>query len=353
MRVSDEDSDGGDRSLGELVRKHRRAAGLTQHQLADAAGVSLGMVRDLEQRITTRPRVDSVRRLAAALGIGNWQTGKPVRPRHAIRQRPPGRPGRVPDDDRLALAVLGPLTVAWRGHPVPLGYDKSRAVLALLALYPNTVVHRDTIVDALWADRPPATAVTMVQGYVSRLRRLLSAVGPTGDARLIGSGSGYQLHIDADELDMLRFNELAGQAADARLARALHSASARYARALALWRGEPLVDVEALRTHPAVANLNHRYAALVTGYAEVTATLGCPEQALPALRELTAREPLNERAQARLIIALAGSGYPAAAMRAYHDVRRRLDDELGARPSAELADAYQRVLRGFPDAVSS
>ena len=313
-----------DRSLGEIVRNRRRGAGLTQRELADAAGLSVGMVRDLEQGVTTQPRAGSTRRLAAALGIANWPSARGV------------------SRDRLTVAVLGPLTVAWRGLPVPLGYDRSRAVFALLALYPNTVVHRDTIVDALWGDRPPTTAVTMVQGYVSRLRRLLAS---TGDPRLVGTGSGYQLRVDAEELDVLRFDALAGQAADARLAAAYDRAGLLYARALALWRGEPLVDVEALRAHPAVANLGQRQAAAVTGYAEVAAALGRAEQALPALRELTAREPLNERAQARLIIALAGSGYPAAAIRTYHDLRQRLDDELGARPSAELADAYQRVLR--------
>ncbi len=66
---------------------------------------------------------------------------------------------------------------------------------------------------------------------------------------------------------------------------------------------------------------------------------------LPALRELAAAEPLNERAHAALMLALVGSGQQAAALALFDDLRRRLDDQLGVRPGAELADAQQRVLR--------
>ena len=55
--------------VGSLVRIRRRAAGLTQRELADLAQVSLGTVRDLEQGRTHRPRPGSMTRLAGALGL--------------------------------------------------------------------------------------------------------------------------------------------------------------------------------------------------------------------------------------------------------------------------------------------
>ena len=55
--------------VGSLVRIRRRAAGLTQRELADRAQVSLGTVRDLEQGRTHRPRPGSMTRLAGALGL--------------------------------------------------------------------------------------------------------------------------------------------------------------------------------------------------------------------------------------------------------------------------------------------
>jgi transcriptional regulator with XRE-family HTH domain len=54
--------------LASLVRDRRQAAGLTQWKLAAAAGVSIGVVRGLEQGRTRRPRPQSVQRIAAALG---------------------------------------------------------------------------------------------------------------------------------------------------------------------------------------------------------------------------------------------------------------------------------------------
>ena len=79
----------------------------------------------------------------------------------------------------LEFRVLGPLQVAKDGRPLPLGGFKQREVLALLLLDRNRVVPRDRLVDALWGERPPASAANGIQIYVSKLRRLLSD-GETG-----------------------------------------------------------------------------------------------------------------------------------------------------------------------------
>ena len=68
--------------LARLVRDGRRAAGLTQLQLASAAGVSAGVIRDLEQGRTGQPRRQSVERITAVLGISlgaSWQAVEVVR----------------------------------------------------------------------------------------------------------------------------------------------------------------------------------------------------------------------------------------------------------------------------------
>jgi hypothetical protein len=46
--------------LADTVRRHRTAASLTQHQLADRAGVSTATIRDIEQRRTLRPHPASL-----------------------------------------------------------------------------------------------------------------------------------------------------------------------------------------------------------------------------------------------------------------------------------------------------
>jgi DNA-binding SARP family transcriptional activator/Tfp pilus assembly protein PilF len=323
---------------GGLIRAHRREAGLTQQQLADAAGVSVGVVRDVEQGRTMSLQAGSARRLAVALGLDRRQAGELSRAARGPASLSadaglPGRPG------GLQISVLGPLAAWRRGAPVALGPPMQRAVLGLLALHAGTGPPRSAIIDALWGDDPPVTAVSMVQSYISRLRWLLGPGGPLAPA-----GNGYQLQPAACELDLLAFAALVRRAADARAAGELAVACEAYAGALALWRGDPLADVDVLRDHPAVARLSQQRADAVTGYAEAASAAGWHDAALPALRELAGREPLHERAHARLMIALAGSGQQAAALGIYDQVRRRLDDQLGVLPGAELADAHARVL---------
>jgi DNA-binding SARP family transcriptional activator/Tfp pilus assembly protein PilF/DNA-binding XRE family transcriptional regulator len=327
---------------GGLIRGYRREAGLTQQQLADAALVSIGVVRDLEQGRTAHLRAESARRLARALRLDRRQATELVQAaRGNTRAAAPARPG------GLRVGVLGPLR-AWRGGAaVALGGTMQRAVLGLLALHADTGLRRTAIIDELWGDDPPDSAVAMIQSYISRLRQLLNPGGPA-PARgglLVAAGGGYQLQAAGCELDHVTFAALVGRARDAQAAGDLAAACEAYARALALWRDEPLADLDVLRDHPAVTRLSRERAEAVAGYAEAASAAGWHDRALAELQELTRREPLNERVQARLMIALAGSGRQAEAMGVYAELRHRLDDQLGVRPGPEVADAHRRVLR--------
>lgn len=59
----------------------------------------------------------------------------------------------------LRLGVLGPLTASWDGTSLYLGGPRQRVILGMLALHANTLVHRERIIDAVWAEQPPASAV--------------------------------------------------------------------------------------------------------------------------------------------------------------------------------------------------
>src|SRR5262249_17932905 len=158
-QLADGDVCGGDRyraaRLAALVRDHRRAAGLTQGQLAESSGLSRAAIRDLEQGRTRRPRAGSLARLADALGLGATQAGELAMGAGgggwpgAGAAGVAGRGGRGPTDG-LRLQVLGPLA-AWRdGARLALGGPRQQAVLGLLALAPGSLVHRSAIIDVLW-----------------------------------------------------------------------------------------------------------------------------------------------------------------------------------------------------------
>src|SRR5712691_11887412 len=56
-------------ALGELLRRHRVAAGLTQERLAEAAGLSARGIADLERGVRRFPYADTLSRLAKAMRL--------------------------------------------------------------------------------------------------------------------------------------------------------------------------------------------------------------------------------------------------------------------------------------------
>jgi len=320
-------------SIGALVRTRRLAAGLTQRQLAGRAQVSLGTVRDLEQGRTYRPGVASVAKLAAALGLdmARLQASAPPAP----------APG------GLYLQVLGPVLASRGGAPAGLGEPRQRAILGLLALSPGRPVHRDALIDAVWPQAPPHSAAHLVQTYVSRLRRTLDPDRAPRDPRglLVSSGTSYRLQVTEDQLDLLAFGQLVSDARDAAAAGQPEAACDAFELALGLWCGDPAGDVDALRGHPAVLSVSRARTVAVLEYADLAEQAGRADRALGQLADLSAREPLNEKACARLMLTLAATGQQAAALRAYEELRHLLDEQLGVLPGAELARAHGQVLR--------
>jgi DNA-binding SARP family transcriptional activator/tetratricopeptide (TPR) repeat protein len=320
--------------LHQVIRARRQAAGLTQRQLADAAGISLGVLRELEQGVTARPKALTLRCLSEVLGdIARLDNG-------SGHDHPTGI---------LRIQALGPLA-AWRGSaPLALGTGHSRTVLGLLAIHAGAMVSREAISEALWGDNPPRTAAGVIQSCVMRLRRTLDPGRPAGgvDRMLITAGTSYRLQPANDglDLDLRTYERLSRQARVAWRAREAFQASELFDQALGLWQGDPLADVEPLKTHPAVARLALERAGLVVEYAEAASAHGWHSKVLPHLQALAGHDQLNEHAHACLMIALAGGGHQAAALEVYEQIRRRLDDQLGVRPGADLAAAHARVLR--------
>jgi DNA-binding SARP family transcriptional activator/DNA-binding XRE family transcriptional regulator len=332
--------------LSTLVRARRKTLGLTQQEFADMIEISVGTLRDLEQERTRRPVAKSILRLASVLGgdsplaPGRYQR---LPAAAGVSERAANGRGRA----CMALQVLGPL-MAWRnGTRLRLGGPKQRAVLGLLAVTSNFPVSRDALIDAIWDDNPPRTVVSILQQYISRLRHVLDRGRDPRDPRgiLVSGGSSYRLQVRDDELDLLRFEHLADRARAASLAGDTVAACELYERALRLWRDEPLADSGVLRDHPSVIAVRQAGTAAVTEFAQNGFTLGLHDRVLPHLRRLATRDPLNERAHAQLMLALAHVGQQAAALQQFEEIRHRLDVQLGVLPGTELASVHMQVLR--------
>src|SRR6478672_10712101 len=102
----------------------------------------------------------------------------------------------------IEYRLLGPLEVLVDGRPAKLAGPRQRAVLVCLLTRPNAVVPAARLVDDLWGDEPPQTAANTLQSYVSQLRKAL------GRESIETRGTGYAVRVEADGLDLARFERL-------------------------------------------------------------------------------------------------------------------------------------------------
>jgi DNA-binding SARP family transcriptional activator len=232
--------------------------------------------------------------------------------------------------------ILGPLEVAGEDGPLNLGGAKQRALLALLTLNAGRVVATDTLVDQLWGERPPRTAVTSLQNFVSQLRKLL------GPETVLTRPPGYLLQIERDQVDAFRFERVLGEVNELDPA----DRSRRLSEALAMWRGPPLADFtfEAF-AQAEIRRLEELHAVAQEERIAADLELGLHGGLVGELEALVNDHPLRERLRGQLMVALYRSGRQAEALRAYHEARHSLVEELGVEPGRPLQELFSAILR--------
>ncbi|GAA0242431.1 hypothetical protein GCM10009539_29820 [Cryptosporangium japonicum] len=251
----------------------------------------------------------------------------------------------------MCFGVLGPVQVRRQGAEIDLGPRQQRLILALLLANAGQPVGISDIVDVLWDQRPPPSAVNVVHRYVGAIRRALEPglAARSAGRWLLGDAAGYRIQVDADELDLLRVRRLAEQARSDEEAGRLTEAMSAYETALGRWRG-PCAGAPELATfdHLAFSAVDHECADLVRAAASLAVRLDRARSVLPVLRRMAELRPWDEALQAQLLLALSADGKRAEAITLYQDMRRRLADELGVDPDEELREAFELVLRQTP-----
>ncbi|GAB1818258.1 AAA family ATPase [Herbidospora sp. RD11066] len=248
---------------------------------------------------------------------------------------------------RLTVQVLGPLRV-WRdGVEVDTGPRQQTYLLALLLLRAGRPVSSSELIDLVWDDGMPTSALNIVHKYVGTLRRLLE---PDLPARSPGSylhrrNNGYQFDDGQVALDLAEFRRLLGQAREAVDAERLDDAVVAYAEALSRWRGSA-GDGLALSAAagPLFASVNRELLDACVEAARVVVPRGQAKRILQPLRLASWIAPIDETVQATLMTALAASGQQAEALSVYDAVRARLAGDLGIDPGPALVEAHRRVL---------
>jgi DNA-binding SARP family transcriptional activator len=209
------------------------------------------------------------------------------------------------------------------GDPVDVGPGRCQAVLAALALSPGTAVPVWRLVELVWGETAPRTAEKTLQSYVTRLRK---ALGPDS---IVRSGAAYRLDIDADSVDVGRFQR--------------HLDAGDVEAALMDWTGPPLAGLDAGGLAAPAARLVEQWLGAVEIDLERLVETNAPA-AIGPLTELTTSHPFREGLWALLMTALYKVGRQAEALAAYRKAREHLVEELGVEPGPRLRELEMSIL---------
>jgi DNA-binding SARP family transcriptional activator len=243
--------------------------------------------------------------------------------------------------------VLGQLRVAGPNGTVDLKSVRQRTILASLILNANHLVPTEVLIDAVWPEAPPNTARDQIYTCISQLRRTLAAAGL--EDRIVTRFPGYVLEVRKGELDLDTFEQQAGACLTASGAAMTRETVTMMRHALSLFSGDPFADVDSQAIRRATQPILERKMALAERCVETELEHNLFAEALTDLAGLIAENPLQERLRAMQITALHRAGRQADALAAYQETRSEIIEQLGVEPSAELHDAYMKVLADEAD----
>ncbi|WP_435589345.1 AfsR/SARP family transcriptional regulator [Micromonospora chalcea] len=244
--------------------------------------------------------------------------------------------------------LLGPVEVYLDDRTVRVGGPRSQAMLAALLLEANRIVPVSRLMDAAWGGHPPASADVQVRNRVAAARRALRAAGLPGD--VIGThGSGYLLTVAEGQLDLDVFEERVRRA-EGLLDRggAPEEAVSGLREALAMWRGPALDGLRTPALTAAAQRLDERRMTVVERCLGLELGLGRYDSVIGRLTELVEAYPWRESLVGQLMRALYLADRQGEALDRFDQLRRRLAEELGIDPTAQLIRLRDLILRNDP-----
>lgn len=236
--------------------------------------------------------------------------------------------------------MLGPLELDETSSQLG---TRDRVVLTALAMSPGELLTPEQLADAVWGEEPPTSWSKNVQGCVSRLRKRL------GPDAIETSAHGYRLRVPADTVDSVEFARSARRARELLTLKEYEHARYVATRALELWRGRPLADLELWEAGATEARrLCELHSELEELAVEAALAAGHHREVLAQASAMVDAAPLREGRWILLARAQYQSGDQHEALRTLRKLRVVLQRELGLDPSPELVALEQAILRQDP-----
>lgn len=241
----------------------------------------------------------------------------------------------------LEIRTLGGVAALRAGSRLSVGGAQTRLLLAFLVYARGREIARDDLVEAVWGRRPPARADVGLRALLSKLRAVL------GVSLLEGRLPAPVALPDGVSVDLAAIESLTARAESALATGEDDRAVERARAALALDHGPFAAGLEADWLDDARREQHSVRERALEVAARAALSAEDPEAKLFgawAARELCAQQPYSESAHLILMCLLAADGDRAQALALYDRLRRRLRDELGLIPAAEIRELHRRLL---------
>lgn len=235
----------------------------------------------------------------------------------------------------LSLKLLGQFQALLDGTPIAgFNSDKTRALLAYLALESDRPHRRESLTGLLWPDVTEAAARQSLSQSLSNLRKLLH------------EGESAQPFILADR-DTVRFNPQSDYDIDVHALRPDCDNIAGVYRG-ALLEGFTLPDADGFEEWLLLRRESAQREALdaMDGFIEARMTAGQFAAAIDAGRRQIEIDPWREETHRQLMRAHALNGQRSDAIAQYETCRKVLAEALGVKPSAETDALLAEIKAG-------
>jgi DNA-binding SARP family transcriptional activator len=250
-------------------------------------------------------------------------------------------------NELLELRTFGGLRVLHDGREGKRLPARPALLLAALVAARGRTVSRSELVDLIWPNDPPESALNQVHRYIGELRRVLE---PALDMRDPGNlieryNEGYRLRTAQIAVDLDSFDRLVSRAR-ASLASGDHAEGTELLlSALDLAPQPAFADLGTLRSErPDFEAVEADRAAAAVLLADAALRAAVPERAMSAVARIAAQAPFHEVLQANYIRLLGAAGRQSEGLAHYEAVAGVLRETFGVDPGESLRAAHLEVL---------
>lgn len=243
----------------------------------------------------------------------------------------------------MEFKILGPPELSGSGPQHIKLTPQLWCVLASLLMAEGKPVSVDSLVDHLWSWNPPPMASTTIRTYVSRVNTLLEH--DNSGIRIRHRARGYELAVNPEAVDVLRFRSLRRQGESVAASGELRHAAALLRQADELWRGPALMGIPGEWVSARRLGLDDERLEAIKLRIGIELDLGRQASVLGELRELSERHPFDDEIARDLMVSLFRLGRQKDAIQVGREVSERFA-EAGMEPRPQLRDAHTRIIRG-------